>query len=146
MGGFVVACALLDLPEYARIEAAVASQPPPLSLAVAIYREFVSAVRNERAVPVILLLPSMEEVAYRRAITTERPKASSMLLREALTELCASLGVVCIDALDAIAGSRVPFDALFIPGDDHYTAEGHRIIAALLEEPVAAALEDLGPR
>lgn len=119
------------------------TQPPPLPLAQAVYRDFVAAIRSDGAIPVILLLPSMEQIAARRGLPTAPPTASSTMLRDALLEFCAANAVLCLDAIEPFARADVPFDGLFIPGDDHFSAAGYRVIAEFLEQPLLRVLESL---
>jgi hypothetical protein len=119
------------------------TQPPRLALALAIYRDFVAAIRSDGAVPVILLLPSMEQIAARRGLPTAPPTASSTMLRDALLEFCAVNAALCVDAIEPFARADVPFESLFIPGDDHFSAAGYRVIAEFLEEPLLRVLDSL---
>ena len=135
---------LVDTRIQAREVAAQATRAPPLPLALAIYRDFIAAVRNERAVPVIVLLPSKEQIARRRMLPTEEPLVSSVMLRDALLQFCEANAVTCIDAVESFARTNVPFDSLFIPGDDHFSAAGHQVIADDLEEPLEHILDSLG--
>ena len=134
---------LVDARLHAREVASHEKQPPPLPLALAIYRDFIAAVKNEGAVPVILLLPSREQIAERRMLPAEAPYVSSIMLRDALLRFCAENAVACIDALDGFGKSDVPFNELFIPGDDHFSAAGHRVITDVLTEPLARILDSL---
>lgn len=135
---------LVDARIYENEVAAQAKRAPPLPLALAIYRDFIAAVRNARAVPVIVLLPSKEQIARRRMLPTEEPLASSVMLRDALLQFCVANAVTCIDAVDSFARTNVPFDSLFIPGDDHFSAAGHQVIADDLEGPLEHILGSLG--
>lgn len=137
---------LVDARIQAREMAAQAKRTPPLSLALAIYRDFIAAVKTERAVPVIVLLPSKEQIAQRRMVPTEEPLVSSVMLHDALLQFCAASAVTCIDTLDSFARTSVPFDSLFIPGDDHFSAAGHQVIADALEEPLEHILDSFGVR
>jgi lysophospholipase L1-like esterase len=119
------------------------AQPPPVALALAVYRDFIAAVRDEGAVPVIVLLPSKDQMALRRGVPTEPPTASSIILRDALIQFCAANGVLCVDAVEGVARPDVPFDSLFIPGDDHFSAAGYRLIAEFLEKPLRDLLASL---
>lgn len=120
------------------------TQPPPLSLALAVYRDFIAAVRDEGAIPVIVLLPSKEQIALRRMVPTEQPTASSIMLRAALIQLCAANAVLCLDAVEGFARTDVPFDSLFIPGDDHFSAAGYQLIAEFLAKPLEHSLDSIG--
>ena len=134
---------LVDARIQAREFADQEERTPPLPLALAIYRDFIAAVRDEGAVPVIVLLPSQHQIAQRRGVPTEAPGRSAVMLREALLQFCVANAVTCIDALDGLGTSDVPFDELFIPGDDHFSATGHRVIADVLTEPLARMLDSL---
>lgn len=120
-----------------------ATQPPRLALALAIYGDFVAAIRSAGAVPVMLLLPSMEQIAGRRSLPTEPPTTASTMLRDALLDFCAANAVLCVDAIEPFADADVPFESLFIPGDDHFSAAGYRVIAEFLEQPLLRVLEPL---
>jgi SGNH hydrolase-like domain, acetyltransferase AlgX len=135
---------LIDARVYARDVAAHEDEPPPLELALAIYRDFVAAVRSEGAVPVLLLLPSREQIAERRMLRADKPSRSSIMLRDALVEFCAAQALTCIDALDSLARPEVEFDSLFFPGDTHFSATGHRVIADLLVKPLEHILVSVG--
>jgi len=132
---------LFDAPILAREIAVREAGSPSLPLAMAIYRDFVTAVRNEGAVPLIVLMPSREQIAERRALHTEPPFASSVMLREALLRFCAASAVTCVDTLDRFAQPDLPFDSLFIPGDGHFSAVGHRVIADALVDPLEHVLD-----
>lgn len=134
---------LVDARILAREFAAQDTRTPPLPLALAIYRAFIAAVRNEGAVPVIVLLPSRGQVAQRRTLPAEESLVSAAMLRDALLQFCAANAVTCIDALEGFARGDIPFDELFIPGDDHFSATGHRVIADVLTEPLARILDSL---
>jgi hypothetical protein len=136
---------LIDARIYARDVAAYEEAPPPLVLALAIYRDFVAAVKQEGSVPALLLLPSQEQIAERRRLPTDKPKRSSIMLRDALVEFCAAHALTCIDALDGLASPEVSFDSLFLPGDDHLSAAGHRVIADLLVTPLEHILDSALP-
>ncbi len=114
-----------------------------LPLALAIYRDFVTAIRNQNAVPVILLLPSMEQIALRKMEAAEKPSVSSTLLREGLLQFCVENAITCVDALEGFARTDVPTERVIIAGDDHCNAAGHEIVAAVLEEPLERILESL---
>jgi hypothetical protein len=131
---------LFDLPILARDSASREAGPPPLPLVLAIYRDFVAAVKNEGGVPLLVLLPSREQIAQRRALPTRAPFASPVMLREALLRFCAANAVTCVDTLDRFAQSDVPFDSLFIPGDEHFSAAGHRVIADAIADPLEQVL------
>jgi lysophospholipase L1-like esterase len=137
---------LVDARIQAREFADQEMRTPPLPLALAIYRDFIAAVRDEGAVPVIVLLPSQHQIAERRGVPTEAPGRSAVMLREALLQFCAANAVTCIDALDGFGKSDVPFDELFIPDDDHFSAAGHRVITDVLTEPLARMLDSLSER
>jgi hypothetical protein len=136
---------LIDARLYAR-DVARQDAEPPLALALTIYRDFIADVKEAGAVPVILLLPSPDQIAQHRGVPAEAPGRSSVILHEALLRFCAANAVTCIDALERFAQSDVIFDELFIPGDDHFSATGHRVIADLLTEPLARVLDSLGER
>ena len=93
--------------------------------------------------PVIVLLPTKGQIAQRRMLPVEESFASAAILRDALLEFCAANAVTCIDALDGFGTSDVPFDELFIPGDDHFSAAGHRVITDVVTEPLARILDSL---
>ena len=135
---------LVDTQISAREIASQEQQPPPLALTMAIYRDFIAAVRREGAVPVIVLLPSKGQIAQRRMLPVDEPISSPAMLRDSLLAFCAANEVLCVDALDRFGRSDVPFDALFIPGDDHFSAAGHQIISDLLEQPLRHILDSIG--
>jgi lysophospholipase L1-like esterase len=137
---------LVDARISAREFAAQDARVPPLPLAMAIYRDFVAAVRNEGAVPLLLLLPTKGQIAQRRMLPPGEPLASADMLRDALLKFCAVNAVTCIDVLEGFARSDVPFDELFIPDDDHFSAAGHRVITDVLTEPLARMLDSLSER
>ena len=114
-----------------------------LPLALAIYRDFVTAIRDQNAVPVILLLPEIEQIAQRRMEAEEKPSVSSTLLREGLLQFCVENAIPCVDTLEAFAHANVPAERVVIPGDGHYNAAGHGIVAVALEEPLESILESL---
>jgi lysophospholipase L1-like esterase len=133
---------LIDAPRYARDLAAHEAEPPPLELALAIYRDFVAAVRKEGTVPVLLLLPSREQIAESRMLPHE-PWIPSILLRDALLKFCAAEALTCLDALDGLAGSEVALHSLFLPDDSHFSAAGHQVIADLLMTPLEQILNSV---
>jgi hypothetical protein len=135
---------LVDARIQAREFADQEERTPPLPLALAIYRDFIRSIRHEGAVPVIVLLPTKGQIAERRMLPVEESMTSPTLLRDALLKVCAANEVPCIDALDRLGQSDVPFDELFIPGDDHFSATGHRLIADVLDEPLSHVLGSIG--
>ena len=135
---------LVDVRIQGREFADQEERTPPLPLALAIYREFIRSIRHEGAVPVIVLLPTKGQIAERRMLPVEESITSPTLLRDALLEVCAANEVPCIDALDRLGQRDVPFDELFIPGDDHFSATGHRLIADVLDEPLSHILGSIG--
>lgn len=98
------------------------------------------AVRKEGAVPLILILPTLEETARRLGIRAGEPPPSSAILRDALGRFCAREGVSCIEALEDLASARVPVNDLFLPGDDHFSPGGHTVVADLLAESLERML------
>jgi GDSL-like Lipase/Acylhydrolase family len=136
---------LVDFPIQAREFDAQARRDLPLPLALAIYRDFVAAVKQEGAIPVMLLLPTKQQIAQRRRLPTEDPIVSSVVLRDALLQFCAANAVTCVDTMDAFARPDVPFDSLFIPGDDHFSAAGHQVITDVLLDPLARMLVSSTP-
>lgn len=122
------------------------SQAPPLSLALAVYRDFVAAIRKDGTVPVIMLLPSREQIGARLGVSGPDPQPSPVGLREALLRFCETNGVLCIDALEAFARTPVAFERLFLSGDVHFSAAGHQVIAEVLapqlERVLSASAED----
>ena len=117
-----------------------------LPQALAVYRAFVTAIRRENAVPLILLLPSMEQVASGRMELAGEPSVSARLLMKRLREFCAEEAVPCLDTLEAFVAADVPTGRLFIPRDEHYTAAGHGIVTGLLEPRLERMLESLRVR
>jgi hypothetical protein len=136
---------LVDAEIHARDAAALEKGPPQLMLALAIYRDFIGSVKKEGAVPLILLLPSQEQVAERRHLPAEEPWGASIMLRDALLKFCADHAVMCVDALDAFARPDLPFDSLFIPGDGHFSAAGNEVIADFLVKPLEHILDSVIP-
>jgi hypothetical protein len=134
---------LIDAPGYARGVLAHEHDAPPLRLALAVYREFVSAIRHERAVPVLALLPSRGQIARRQGVPVDESSTSADMLRAALLDFCAAEMLACVDTVDEFGSTAVPLDALFIAGDDHFSSAGHRIIAGALETPLAHVLATL---
>jgi hypothetical protein len=137
---------LVDARIQAREFAAQDMRTPPLRLALAIYREFIAAVKHAGAVPVVVLLPSRGQIAQRRMLPVEESLVSPAMLRDALLQFCAANAITCLDALDGFGKSDVPFDELFIPGDDHFSAAGHRVITDVITEPLARTLDSLSER
>lgn len=137
---------LVDRPLHAREFALREAQAPPIALALAVYRQFVTAAQREGAVPLIVLLPSREQVARRRMIPFEPPSEWSQLLRDALLEFCAAESVACLDAIEGFARTELVFNGLFIPGDGHYSAAGHRVVADLVAERLERMLVESGRR
>jgi hypothetical protein len=136
---------LIDAPTYARDVASHEDDAPPLTLALAIYREFVAAVKHEGAVPVLMLLPSREQIAQRRMLPADEPPRSSTMLRDALLEFCAADKIACVDALNDLALPKLTLDSVFIPGDSHFSASGHHAIADLLVTPLEQILSSVTP-
>jgi hypothetical protein len=134
---------LIDAGTYARDVAAHEDEPPPLALALTIYRDFVAAVRKDGSLPVLLLLPSQEQIAERRRLPADKPKRSSIMLRDALVDFCAVHALTCIDALDGLARPEVAFDSLFLPGDTHFSAAGNHVIADHLVKPLEQILNSV---
>ena len=95
--------------------------------------------------PVLLLLPSREQIAERRRLPADKPAQSSIMLRDALVEFCAANALTCVDALDGLARPDVAFEGLFLPGDTHFSAAGHHVIADLLAPPLEHMLASLVP-
>jgi hypothetical protein len=140
---------LIDAPTYARELAAQQTRVPPVPLARAVYRDFVAAVRREDAIPVLLLLPTKDQIAHRRdALPLGHSENSADLLRDTLLEFCEANTntVTCVDALDHLALADVAFEDLFIPGDDHFSSSGHRVVANALHEPIDRLLNQISPR
>lgn len=133
---------LVDSRIEARDIAVRETQPPPMPLALAIYREFVQSIRAAGAVPVLLLLPTKEQIAQRRGMPAQQLHGSPVMLRAALLELCTAHAVACVDAVELLAQSRVTIDELFLPVDDHFSATGHRIVADALEDRLAPIVVD----
>jgi hypothetical protein len=136
---------LVDLRIHASDVAAAEEGPPRLTLALAIYRDFIASVKKEGAVPLILLLPSQELVAERRNLPADAPWGPSIMLRDALLRFCADHAVMCVDALDALAQPDLPFDSLFIPGDGHLSTDGHEVIADVLVKRLEHVLDSVIP-
>jgi hypothetical protein len=138
---------LFDAPTHARELAAQRARIPPLTVATAIYRDFVAAIRREGAIPVLLLLPTADQIAQRRtAQPPDEIRNSADVMRDALLEFCAAHTVTCVDALDRLARADVAYEDLFIPGDDHYSSTGHRVVADALHEPIDGVINSIrGP-
>lgn len=101
-----------------------------------IYAEFLRTVRGRSATFLLLLLPTREQIE-RVAGEADVPDVFALAdpTREMLLEFCSETSATCLDLLPIFA-QEVTTDIratdYFIPGDFHYNARGHAVVAQAL--------------
>lgn len=101
-------------------------------LSRAILTEWAMSARRRGVRPLMLLIPSPRQA-------TEGRDALIDARTERVLGLATEIGVPAFDPRPALRVARAGSTALYYPKDAHMTAQGHRVVAAFLEECLEAA-------
>ena len=109
-----------------------------ITAAVAVWQAFAQEIKAFGAVPVILILPTREQIYARqgRPLPTD-PYPIAEPARRALAQMCVEQNLHCLDLLPVMADKLKNPDAAFIKAleghiDFHYNALGHRMVGVEL--------------